>query len=159
MLLISSAMKTRKASCLVRSASLAKGVSQLGIKPGSKVLYLGCASGTTASHVADIIGHENAQGFLFGLDFAPRVLREFVHLCEDRKNMTAIFGFCKDSENKAFCIASNRLQFFNDDDLKLLDKCDSEEKENFFRVFEYVESCSYSEDKSCICTKNNPSLK
>ncbi|HIG95504.1 TPA: fibrillarin-like rRNA/tRNA 2'-O-methyltransferase [Candidatus Woesearchaeota archaeon] len=83
------------------AASLAKGVSQLGIKPGSKVLYLGCASGTTASHVADIIGHENAQGFLFGLDFAPRVLREFVHLCEDRKNMTAILGDAKHPETYA----------------------------------------------------------
>lgn len=73
-------------------AALVKGVSQLGIKPGSNVLYLGCATGTTASHVSDIVGHANAQGFVFGLDFAPRVLRDFVSVCEDRKNMTAIFG-------------------------------------------------------------------
>ena len=30
------------------------------------------------------------DGFLFGLDVAPRVLRDFVFLCEQRPNMTAL---------------------------------------------------------------------
>ncbi|MBI2134974.1 hypothetical protein HYU09_03210 [Candidatus Woesearchaeota archaeon] len=70
-----------------------------------------------------------------------------------------LFGFCKDSENKAFCTASNKASFFNDDDFRLLDKCDPDENENFYKVSEYIESCSYSDDNSCICTKNNPSIK
>ena len=32
------------------------GVEDIYIKPGSKVLYLGAASGTTVSHVSDIVG-------------------------------------------------------------------------------------------------------
>ncbi len=70
-------------------AALAKGVSQVGIKPGSRVLYLGCASGTTASHVSDMVGE---QGFVFALDFAPRVVRDMVLVCEQRENMTALLA-------------------------------------------------------------------
>lgn len=68
-------------------AAIYNGCSQIGIKPGSSVLYLGCSTGTTCSHVSDIIGQD---GFLFGLDVAPRVMREFVFLCEKRKNMAPL---------------------------------------------------------------------
>jgi len=71
------------------AAALAKKVSQLGIRPGNTVLYLGCASGTTPSHVSDLVGKE---GFVFALDFAPRVLRDIVKVCEQRKNMTPLLG-------------------------------------------------------------------
>jgi len=32
------------------------GIGNIYIKPGGKVLYLGAASGTTVSHVSDIVG-------------------------------------------------------------------------------------------------------
>jgi len=35
------------------------GIGNIYIKPGSKVLYLGAASGTTVSHVSDIVGPVN----------------------------------------------------------------------------------------------------
>jgi fibrillarin-like pre-rRNA processing protein len=70
-------------------AALAKGISQMGIYPGSKVLYLGASTGTTPSHVSDIVGEE---GFVFALDFAPRTTRELVYLCELRKNMVPILA-------------------------------------------------------------------
>lgn len=38
------------------AASVQGGISDTGIFPGAKVLYLGAASGTTVSHVSDIIG-------------------------------------------------------------------------------------------------------
>ena len=69
------------------AAAIIKGVSQIGIKPNSTVLYLGCASGTTCSHVSDIIGK---NGFVFALDFAPRVMREMVFVCENRSNIMPI---------------------------------------------------------------------
>lgn len=68
-------------------AALMKGVSQIGIMPGKSVLYLGCSTGTTCSHVSDILGN---NGILFGVDPAPRVMREFIFLSEDRKNMAPI---------------------------------------------------------------------
>ena len=38
-------------------------------EPGSKVLYLGAASGTTVSHVADIVGPE---GMVYAVEFSHR---------------------------------------------------------------------------------------
>ena len=68
-------------------AALAKRVSQLGIWPGNKVLYLGASTGTTVSHVSDIVGKD---GFVFAVDFAPRTTRELIYLCEERENIAPI---------------------------------------------------------------------
>nr|CAD7397831.1 unnamed protein product [Timema cristinae] len=38
------------------AAAILGGVDQIHISPGTKVLYLGAASGTTVSHVSDIVG-------------------------------------------------------------------------------------------------------
>lgn len=38
------------------AAAILGGVDNIHIAPGSKVLYLGAASGTTVSHVSDIVG-------------------------------------------------------------------------------------------------------
>jgi fibrillarin-like pre-rRNA processing protein len=73
-------------------AGIKNGISQIGIKPGSKVLYLGAATGTTCSHVSDIIGNE---GELYALDFAPRTQRELVFLTETRKNMACMLENAK----------------------------------------------------------------
>jgi len=70
-------------------AALHKGVSQMGIRPDNIILYLGCASGTTPSHVSDIVGN---GGFVYALDFAPRVLRQIVRVCEQRPNMVPILA-------------------------------------------------------------------
>ena len=51
------------------------------------VLYLGVASGTTASHLSDII----RDGMIFGVDPAPRVMRDFILLSETRHNLTPVF--------------------------------------------------------------------
>ena len=70
------------------AAFLMKGGNQIGIKDGYTVLYLGASYGTTASHVSDIVGK---GGFVFALDFAPRVMRDLVFVCEERKNMAPMF--------------------------------------------------------------------
>ena len=61
-------------------AAILKGASQIGLKEGNVVLYLGASTGTTVSHVSDIVTN---SGFVFALDFAPRVMRELVFLAED----------------------------------------------------------------------------
>ena len=38
------------------AAAIVGGVEQIWMKPGSKVLYLGAANGTTVSHVSDLLG-------------------------------------------------------------------------------------------------------
>ena len=65
------------------AAAVLKKVSQLGLKQGQSILYLGASHGYTPSFISDIIGKD---GFIFALDFAPRVVRDLVFLCEKRKN-------------------------------------------------------------------------
>jgi fibrillarin-like rRNA methylase len=38
------------------AAAILGGVDQIHMPPGSKVLYIGAASGTTVSHVSDVVG-------------------------------------------------------------------------------------------------------
>jgi len=71
------------------AAAILNGLKNFPIKPGTNVLYLGIASGTTASHVSDIVGWE---GKIFGIEFSPRVLRELVPLVEERRNIIPILG-------------------------------------------------------------------
>ncbi len=71
------------------AAAILKGLNQFGLKPGDKVLYLGASTGTTVSHFSDIVGKE---GFIFAIEFAPRVERELVFLCEQRKNIAPILA-------------------------------------------------------------------
>src|SRR3989338_10537444 len=49
-------------------AAITKGLREMPIAPGATVLYLGAASGTTPSHVSDIVGDE---GIVFCVEFAP----------------------------------------------------------------------------------------
>ncbi|MCX8171006.1 MAG: fibrillarin-like rRNA/tRNA 2'-O-methyltransferase [Candidatus Bathyarchaeota archaeon] len=72
------------------AAAILKGLKTLPIKPGYKVLYLGAASGTTASHVSDIVGEE---GHVFCIEFAPRPLKELINnACKYRTNMSPILA-------------------------------------------------------------------
>ncbi|MBW3000029.1 fibrillarin-like rRNA/tRNA 2'-O-methyltransferase [Candidatus Woesearchaeota archaeon] len=71
------------------AAALAKKISQIGIRPNYKVLYLGASHGYTVSFVSDIVGK---QGFVFALDFAPRTTRDLVFLCQERSNIAALLA-------------------------------------------------------------------
>ncbi|MFH1642925.1 MAG: fibrillarin-like rRNA/tRNA 2'-O-methyltransferase [Nanoarchaeota archaeon] len=70
------------------AAMILKGCSNIFIRKNDVVLYLGAASGTTVSHVSDIV----SEGFVFALDFAPRVVRELVFLAEERSNIAPILA-------------------------------------------------------------------
>lgn len=70
------------------AAAILSGIKEIGITSGCRVLYLGVASGTTASHVSDIISE---KGMLYGVDFAPIVLAQFKrNVADRRKNVVAI---------------------------------------------------------------------
>jgi fibrillarin-like pre-rRNA processing protein len=77
-------------------AAIAKGLSQTGVKKGSVVLYLGASHGYTPSFMSDIIGKE---GFMFCLDFAPRVVKDLVFVCERRENMAPMLEDASHPEN------------------------------------------------------------
>lgn len=71
------------------ASSILKGAPNIGIRKGDVVLYLGSASGTTVSHVSDIVGHE---GLIFAVDIAPRVVRDMVFLSCKRKNISPVLA-------------------------------------------------------------------
>jgi len=65
------------------------GCRNLFLRKDDIVLYLGSATGTTVSHVSDIVGK---GGFVFAVDVAPRVMRDLLFNCETRKNISAILA-------------------------------------------------------------------
>ncbi len=69
------------------AAAILNGLKNMPIRPGSKVLYLGAASGTTVSHVSDIVGNE---GLIYAVEFSPRVFREFIEKIIDQGRRNAI---------------------------------------------------------------------
>ena len=72
------------------AAAILKGLQTVPIQPDNKVLYLGAASGTTASHVSDIVGE---TGHVFCVEFASRSIRELVNnVCTFRANMSPILA-------------------------------------------------------------------
>lgn len=57
------------------------------IKTGAKVLYLGGASGTTVSHVSDMVG---PTGVVYAVEFSHRPGRELVNMSKKRPNIVPI---------------------------------------------------------------------
>jgi len=72
------------------AAAILKTLNFLPIALGRKILYLGAASGTTASHVSDIVGE---KGIVYCVEFAQRAIRELVdNVCENRRNVYPILA-------------------------------------------------------------------
>jgi len=72
------------------AAAMMKGMKSLPIKENGRVLYLGAASGTTASHVSDIVGKD---GFVYCIEFSPRSIRDLIdNVCRFRENMAPILA-------------------------------------------------------------------
>ena len=53
------------------------------IKPDWKVLYLGAASGTTVSHLADIVD----EGIIYAVEYSAKPFVKFLQLAEERRNI------------------------------------------------------------------------
>ena len=81
------------------AAALLNDIEVLPIYRGSKILYLGAASGTTCSHVSDIIG---LNGRVYCVEFSPRSIRDLITVCERRKNMVPILADARFPEEYSF---------------------------------------------------------
>lgn len=72
------------------AAAILKGLNVVPIQLSHKVLYLGSASGTTASHVSDIV---SVGGHVYCVEFAARSMRDLVNnVATFRPNMTPVLG-------------------------------------------------------------------
>ena len=71
------------------AAMIMKGCTNAGIRKNDVILYLGISHGYTASFVSDMVGPE---GLIFGVDPAPRVVRDLVFLSQIRKNIVPLLA-------------------------------------------------------------------
>jgi len=69
------------------AAGVLGGLDDIFIKPGAKVLYLGAASGTSVSHVADIVG---PTGIVYAVEFSHRSGRDLINMATHRTNVIPI---------------------------------------------------------------------
>jgi rRNA 2'-O-methyltransferase fibrillarin len=69
------------------AAAILGGIENIWIQPGSRVLYLGAASGTTVSHVSDIVG---PTGIVYAVEFSHRSGRDLINVAKKRTNVIPI---------------------------------------------------------------------
>jgi len=69
------------------AAAIVGGIENVHIKPGSRVLYLGAASGTTVSHVSDMVG---MNGIVYAVEFSHRSGRDLIDVAKKRTNVIPI---------------------------------------------------------------------
>lgn len=69
------------------AAAMMGGLEDTHIKPGTKLLYLGAASGTTVSHCSDIVG---PGGIVYAVEFSHRSGRDLLNVAKKRPNIVPI---------------------------------------------------------------------
>jgi len=67
----------------------------INIKPDSNVLYLGAATGTTVSHISDIV----KNGMVYSVENSPFALQKLIKVCEIRKNIIPLFHDANQPDN------------------------------------------------------------
>jgi Fibrillarin-like rRNA methylase len=73
----------------------------VGLTAGDGVLYLGAASGTTVSHVADIAGPT------YAVEFAPRPMRDLLDVAEARQNLFPLLKDARKPESYSHVVESD----------------------------------------------------
>ena len=75
------------------AASIMNGLEEFPFHDKSSVLYLGVSTGTTISHISDIVG---PKGMIFGVEHSSRVARDFLdRVAVFRKNIVPIIQDAK----------------------------------------------------------------
>ena len=72
------------------------------IKQGDTVLYLGASTGTTVSHISDIVD----AGQIYAIEVSKRTFRELIRNCAPRKNVLPMLGDARDEDLMAGIITN-----------------------------------------------------
>ena len=91
------------------AALLVKGWKILPLEKGSRVLYLGAASGTTVSHVSDLC----PEGIVYAVEISRRVFQKLLALAEGRHNVLPILADA--SKPDAYAGTIGRVDFLYQD--------------------------------------------
>ena len=71
------------------------------IKTDSKVLYLGAATGTTVSHISDIV----KNGVIYSIENSPIAVKHLIKLTEKRKNVIPILADANHPEKYSLIVS------------------------------------------------------
>lgn len=77
------------------AAAIMNGLKTMPLAEGTRVLYLGASTGTTVSHVSDIV---RADGIAYAIEFAERVFRNLTDVTAARPNIAPILGDARKPE-------------------------------------------------------------
>ena len=69
------------------SAAILNGLKTVPFQEGTKVLYLGAATGTTPSHISDIV---KKTGIIYAIEFSEKPFRSLQDLSKQRENIAPI---------------------------------------------------------------------
>ena len=70
------------------AAALLNGLKNLELETSAKVLYLGASTGTTVSHISDII----SDGRIYAVEFSPTTAKKLLQLSRRRLNIYPILA-------------------------------------------------------------------
>ncbi len=70
------------------AAAISNGLKKMPLTDGSRVLYLGAATGTTVSHVSDIV----TSGVVYAVEKSERAMRKLVVLSRQRDNVVPVLA-------------------------------------------------------------------
>jgi len=103
------------------AAALRNSISYSPFDSGSIVLYLGASTGTTVSHISDIVSR---SGIIYAIEFAERVFRPLLQLSQKRKNIAPLLADARKPETYAW---------IEECDIVFCDIADPQEIEIFIR--------------------------
>jgi len=81
------------------AAAILRGIRHFPVVEGCKVLYLGIASGATASFFSDIVGKD---GVIYGVEISERSVRDLNAVAEKRGNIVPILADARKPEEYAW---------------------------------------------------------
>jgi len=70
------------------AAAILKGLRSIDITSDSKILYLGAATGTTVSHISDIV----KDGVVYAVENSPVAVKKLLQLSKKRQNVIPILS-------------------------------------------------------------------
>jgi fibrillarin-like pre-rRNA processing protein len=71
------------------AGAIKKGLKTFPFVHGAKVLYLGASTGTTPSHVSDIVG---SDGEVYAIEFSAHCMKLLIQNCKERENLIPILA-------------------------------------------------------------------
>jgi fibrillarin-like pre-rRNA processing protein len=83
------------------AAAISEGLTTVPLHKGDSVLYLGAATGTTASHISDIVGE---SGVVYCVEFSPTPSTDLIELATHRKNIFPVLANAKTPLEYSFMV-------------------------------------------------------